>query len=79
MRRHGAMIPVPQYIFLSWCLVKQRDKFTFFKNSIGGKWRKKFSNSIKNNSASKYLDRRVSEVKEIRGCIQKFPDWPPPS
>jgi hypothetical protein len=25
----GAIPPLPQYIFMAWCLVKQRDNFTF--------------------------------------------------
>jgi hypothetical protein len=25
----GAILPLPQYVFLAWCLVKQRDNFTF--------------------------------------------------
>jgi hypothetical protein len=26
----GAMPPLPQYAFMLWCLVKHRDKFTFY-------------------------------------------------
>jgi hypothetical protein len=25
----GAMHPLPQYVFMAWCLVKHRDNFTF--------------------------------------------------
>jgi hypothetical protein len=25
----GAIPPLPQYVFMVWCLVKQRDNFTF--------------------------------------------------
>jgi len=25
----GAISPVPQYVFMTWCLVKHRDNFTF--------------------------------------------------
>jgi len=26
----GATLPVPQYVFVAWCLVKHRDSFTFY-------------------------------------------------
>jgi hypothetical protein len=26
---HGATPPLPQYVFMAWCLVKRRDNFTF--------------------------------------------------
>jgi hypothetical protein len=26
---HGAIPPLPQYVFMAWCLVKHRDNFTF--------------------------------------------------
>jgi hypothetical protein len=26
---HGAIRPLPQYVFMEWCLVKHRGKFTF--------------------------------------------------
>jgi hypothetical protein len=26
----GAINPLPQYVFMVWCLVKQRDNFTFY-------------------------------------------------
>jgi hypothetical protein len=26
----GAIPPLPQYVFMAWCLVKHRDNFTFF-------------------------------------------------
>jgi len=26
----GAVTPLPQYVFLAWCLVKQRDNCTFY-------------------------------------------------
>jgi hypothetical protein len=26
---NGAISPLPQYVFMAWCLVKHRDKFTF--------------------------------------------------
>jgi hypothetical protein len=26
---HGAISPLPQYVFMAWCLVKRRDNFTF--------------------------------------------------
>jgi hypothetical protein len=25
----GAIPPLPQYVFMAWCLVKHRDNFTF--------------------------------------------------
>jgi hypothetical protein len=28
-RMHGAIPPLPQYVFMAWCLVKHRDNFTF--------------------------------------------------
>jgi hypothetical protein len=28
-RLHGAIPPLPQYVFIAWCLVKHRDNFTF--------------------------------------------------
>jgi hypothetical protein len=28
MRR--VILPLPQYVFMAWCLVKQRDNFTFY-------------------------------------------------
>jgi hypothetical protein len=31
----GAIPPLPQYIFIAWCLVKHRDNFTFmFINTV---------------------------------------------
>jgi hypothetical protein len=29
LRMHGAIPQLPQYVFMVWCLVKQRDNFTF--------------------------------------------------
>jgi hypothetical protein len=26
----GALLPLPQYAFMAWCLVKHRNKFTFY-------------------------------------------------
>jgi hypothetical protein len=26
----GAIFPLPQYVFMPWCLLKHRDSFTFF-------------------------------------------------
>jgi hypothetical protein len=35
----GALPPLPQYVFMAWCLVKHRDNFTFiFANFISYKW-----------------------------------------
>jgi hypothetical protein len=28
-RMHGAIPPLPQYVFMAWCLLKHRDNFTF--------------------------------------------------
>jgi hypothetical protein len=28
-RMLGAISPLPQYVFMAWCLVKHRDNFTF--------------------------------------------------
>jgi hypothetical protein len=28
-KRRGAIPPLPEYVFLAWCLVKHRDIFTF--------------------------------------------------
>jgi hypothetical protein len=30
----GAIPPLPQYVFMVWCLVKHRDNFTFLPISI---------------------------------------------
>jgi hypothetical protein len=27
---HGAILPLPQYAFMAWCLVKHRDNFYLF-------------------------------------------------
>jgi hypothetical protein len=29
----GAIPPLPQYVFMAWCLVKHRDNFTFTHRS----------------------------------------------
>jgi hypothetical protein len=29
-RMRGAIPPLPQYVFMAWCLVKHRDNFTFY-------------------------------------------------
>jgi hypothetical protein len=29
VKMRGAIHPLPQYVFMSWCLVKHRDNFTF--------------------------------------------------
>jgi hypothetical protein len=29
-RIRGAIPPLPQYVFVEWCLVKHRDNFTFY-------------------------------------------------
>jgi hypothetical protein len=26
----GAILPLPQYVFMAWCVVKHRDNFTFY-------------------------------------------------
>jgi hypothetical protein len=26
----GAILPLPQYVFMAWCLVKHRDNFTLY-------------------------------------------------
>jgi hypothetical protein len=26
----GAILPLPQYVFMAWCLVKHRDIFAFY-------------------------------------------------
>jgi hypothetical protein len=26
----GAILPLPQYVFMAWCLVKHRNNFTFY-------------------------------------------------
>jgi hypothetical protein len=28
LRMRGAVPPLPQYVFMAWCLIKRRDKFT---------------------------------------------------
>jgi len=33
-RMRGAILPLPQYVFLVWCIVKHRDKFTFKAFSV---------------------------------------------
>jgi hypothetical protein len=35
----GAIPPLPQYVFMGWCLVKHRDKFTFIFHDESG-WKK---------------------------------------
>jgi hypothetical protein len=30
----GAILPLPQYAFMAWCLVKHREKFTFYRSPI---------------------------------------------
>jgi hypothetical protein len=32
----GAIPPLPQYVFMEWCLVKHRDNFTFYKLDLVG-------------------------------------------
>jgi hypothetical protein len=32
----GAIPPLPQYVFMAWCLVKHRDNFTFTLNKKSG-------------------------------------------
>jgi hypothetical protein len=29
LRVYGTISPIPQYVFMAWCLVKHRDNFTF--------------------------------------------------
>jgi hypothetical protein len=29
LRMHGSVPPFPQYVFMTWCLAKHKDKFTF--------------------------------------------------
>jgi hypothetical protein len=31
LRMRGSITPLPQYVFMAWCLVKHRDNFTFSK------------------------------------------------
>jgi hypothetical protein len=31
---HGAIPPLPQYVFMAWYLVKHRDNFTFLRRDI---------------------------------------------
>jgi hypothetical protein len=31
---HGAILPLPQYAFMAWCLVKHRDNFTFYNAKV---------------------------------------------
>jgi hypothetical protein len=33
----GAIPPLPQYVFMAWCLVKHRDNFTFYLTYFGGR------------------------------------------
>jgi hypothetical protein len=32
-RMRGSIPPLPQYVFMEWCLVKHRDNFTFTFNN----------------------------------------------
>jgi len=32
----GAMLPLPRYAFMAWCLVKHRDNFTFYLLPFNG-------------------------------------------
>jgi hypothetical protein len=45
-------ISTPSYTFMTWCLIKDKDNFTFLQYE----------------PCTLYL---------LRGCSQKFPDWPP--
>jgi hypothetical protein len=31
----GAIPPLPQYVFMAWCLVKHRDNFNFYLYLLG--------------------------------------------
>jgi hypothetical protein len=33
---HGAILPLPQYVFMAWSVVKRRDKFTFTFTKVTG-------------------------------------------
>jgi hypothetical protein len=33
-RMSGDVPPLPQYVFMAWCLVKRRDNFTFTFNRV---------------------------------------------
>jgi hypothetical protein len=38
----GAIPPLPQYVFMAWCLVKHRDNFTFLpfkRDVVNGKFK----------------------------------------
>jgi hypothetical protein len=42
----GAIIPLPQYAFMAWCLVKHRDNFTFTFTSVLVGTVERFSSSV---------------------------------
>jgi hypothetical protein len=49
----GAIPPFPQYVFMAWCLVKQRDNFTFYlyiyrELNPNGSWRKLHNDELHN-------------------------------
>jgi hypothetical protein len=37
-RLRGAIPPLPQYVFMAWCLVKHRDNFTFTFTFMDGQF-----------------------------------------
>jgi hypothetical protein len=30
----GAILPLPQYVFMAWCVVKDRNNITFYPNNL---------------------------------------------
>jgi hypothetical protein len=112
-RNAWSYTPLPQYVFMAWCLVKHRDNFTFtfilffrcvisLLHAFYGVWRIEVLviglslwgwGSINWEALRKMFGPKAGEIAgrcgqwhmtwsniictlhQIRGCIQKFPDW----
>jgi hypothetical protein len=64
-RMRGARPPLPQYVFIAWCLVKHRDNFTFtFAFTSTSHMSSFFIKKIQ-----KYADNRKSKLLSISNLI----------
>jgi hypothetical protein len=93
VKMNAVMPPLLQYVFTSWGLVKHRNSFTFtFYCLKSGAWNLvHIEITDYNDEAIQCVDTvrypenfamkadrdAVETLDIIRGCIQKFPDWPP--
>jgi hypothetical protein len=60
----GAILPLPQYAFMAWCLAKHRDNFTFYFIRL-------YSVEVRHrNNFTQCRDRRMS------GSIPPLPNTP---